>query len=135
MMATVHEQRHRMLEHALLRDPGAVVAVSIGLWQQLSVVLNQIIGERGVESMYARSLHQGRKQFAWLTLQPPQVLETAMSTLRSDLQAQSAPLACAASTAMLMHFIRFYDIDEEGLHVGYVLDAYEGILSGQPSRS
>lgn len=104
-MATVHEQRQRMIEHALLRDPGAVVDVSIRLWQQLAAALNQIIGERGVESMYARSLHQGQKQFAWLTPQPLQLLETAMSTLRSDLQAQSATLACAASTAMLMHFI------------------------------
>jgi hypothetical protein len=105
MMATVHEQRQRMIEHALLRDPGAVVDVSIGLWQQLAAALNQIIGERGVESMFARSLHQGQKQFAWLTLHPPQVLETAMSTLRCDLLAQSVPLAVAASTAMLMHFI------------------------------
>ena len=28
--------------------------------------------------------------------------------------------------------IRFYDIDEEGLHVGAALSTYEGILSGQP---
>lgn len=42
MMATVHEQRQRMIEHALLRDPGAVAEVSIRLWQQLAVALNQI---------------------------------------------------------------------------------------------
>lgn len=30
--------------------------------------------------------------------------------------------------------IRFYDIDEDGLHVGEALSAYEGILSGQPYR-
>lgn len=104
-MATVHEQRQRSIEHALLRDPGAVVDVSIRLWQQLATELNQIIGERGVESMYARSLHQGRKQFIWLTPHPPQALQTAMSTLRTSLQGQAAPIACAASTAMLMHFI------------------------------
>jgi len=105
MMATVHEQRQRMIEHALLRDPDAVVDVSIRLWQQLATALNQIIGERGVESMYARSLHQAQKQFAWLTLHPPQTLEPAMSMLRSDLLAQPVPLAAAATTAMLMHFI------------------------------
>lgn len=108
MMATVHEQRQRMIEHALLRDPGAVAEVSIRLWQQLAVALNQIIGERGVESLYARSLHQSQKQFAWLTLQAPQAQETmstAMSTLRGDLQGQPVLQACSASTAMLTHFI------------------------------
>lgn len=104
-MATVHEQRQRMIEHALLRDPGAVAEVSIGLWQQLATALNQIIGERGVESMYARSLHQSQKQFAWLTLHAPQTLATAMTLLRSDLLGQPVPNACAASTAMLTHFI------------------------------
>ncbi len=105
MMATVHEQRQRMIEHALLRDPGAVAEVSIGLWQQLATALNQIIGERGVESMYARSLHQSQKHFSWLTLHAPQTLEAAMTMLRGDLLGQPAPQACAASTAMLTHFI------------------------------
>ncbi|MEG2962312.1 MAG: hypothetical protein RR860_06445, partial [Janthinobacterium sp.] len=85
-MATVHEQRQRRIEHALLRDPGAVVDVSIRLWEQLATELNQIIGERGVESMYARSLHQSEKQFSWLTPHPPQALEAAMSSLRVSLQ-------------------------------------------------
>ncbi|PHV48135.1 hypothetical protein CSQ91_20240 [Janthinobacterium sp. BJB301] len=104
-MATVHEQRQRKIEHALLRDPGAVVNVSIRLWEQLATELNQIIGERGVESMYARSLHQSQKQFNWLTPHPPQALEAAMRALRASLQGQADTAACAASTAMMMHFI------------------------------
>ncbi|KAB0331597.1 hypothetical protein LSO07_07715 [Janthinobacterium sp. PLB04] len=104
-MATVHEQRQRRIEHALLRDPGAVVDVSIRLWEQLATELNQIIGERGVESMYARSLHQSQKQFNWLTPHPPQALAAAMRALRASLQGQADTAACAASTAMMMHFI------------------------------
>lgn len=107
MMATVHERRRCMIEHALLRDPDPVAEVSICLWQQLATALNQIIGERGVESMYARSLHQSQKQFGWLTLQGPygpQALAAAMAMLRSDLLGQPAAQACAASTAMLAHF-------------------------------
>lgn len=104
-MATVHEQRQRRIEHALLRDPGAVVDVSIRLWEQLATELNQIIGERGVESMYARSLHQSQKQFNWLTPHPPQALAAAMRALRASLQGQAETAACAASTAMMMHFI------------------------------
>ena len=104
-MATVHEQRQRRIEHALLRDPGAVVDVSIRLWEQLATELNQIIGERGVESMYARSLHQSQRQFSWLTLHPQQALAAAMTALRASLQGQADSVACAASTAMLMHFI------------------------------
>jgi hypothetical protein len=105
MMATVHEQRQRMIQHALMRGPGAVAEVSICLWQQLATALNQIVGERGVESMYARSLHQSQKQFAWLTLHAPQPLEMAMTVLRGDLQTRQETLVMAASTAMLMHFI------------------------------
>jgi hypothetical protein len=82
-----------------------VVDVSIRLWEQLATELNQIIGERGVESMYARSLHQSQKQFSWLTPHPPQALEAAMTALRASLQAQADSAACAASTAMMMHFI------------------------------
>lgn len=104
-MATVHEQRQRRIEHALLREPGAVVDVSIRLWEQLASELNQIIGERGVESMYARSLHQSQRQFSWLTPHPPQALEASMTALRASLQGQADSAACAASTAMLMHFI------------------------------
>ena len=105
MMATVHEQRQRMIEHALLRGPGAVAEVSICLWQQLAAALNQIIGERGVESMYARSLHQCQKEFVWLTLHAPQPLEMAMTVLRNDLQAREASVVVAVTAAMLMHFI------------------------------
>lgn len=104
-MATVHEQRQRLIEHALRRDPGAVVDVSIRLWEQLSTELSQIVGERGVESMYARSLHQSQKQFSWLMPHPPQGLEAALTALRASLQGQADSAACAASTAMLMHFI------------------------------
>ncbi|MGK5044762.1 hypothetical protein ACQ4WP_02540 [Janthinobacterium sp. GB4P2] len=104
-MATVHEQRQRRIEHALLREPGAVVDVSIRLWEQLATELNQIIGERGVESMYARSLHQSQKQFSCLSPHPPQALAAAMTALRASLQGQADAVACAASTAMLMHFI------------------------------
>ena len=104
-MATVHEQRQRRIEHALLREPGAVVDVSIRLWEQLATELNQIIGERGVESMYARSLHPSQRQFSWLTLHPQQALAAAMTALRASLQGQADSAACAASTAMLMHFI------------------------------
>lgn len=104
-MATVHEQRQRLIERALRRDPGAVVDVSIRLWEQLSTELSKIIGERGVESMYARSLHQSQKQFSWLMPHPPQAMEAAMTALRASLQAQADTAACAASTAMMMHFI------------------------------
>ena len=104
-MATVHEQRQRRIEYALLREPGAVVDVSIRLWEQLATELNQIIGERGVESMYARSLHQSQRQFSWLTLHPQQALAAAMTALRASVQGQADSAACAASTAMLMHFI------------------------------
>ncbi|MGK5006183.1 hypothetical protein [Janthinobacterium sp. LB2P70] len=104
-MATVHEQRQRRIEHALRREPGAVVDVSIRLWEQLSTELSQIIGERGVESMYARSLHQSQKQFSWLTPHSPQALAAAMAALRTSLASQADTVACTASTAMLMHFI------------------------------
>ncbi|MGK5081477.1 hypothetical protein [Janthinobacterium sp. HLX7-2] len=104
-MATVHEQRQCMIEHVLRRDPGAVADVSIRLWERLAAELNQIIGERGVDSMYARSVHQSQKQFSWLTRHPPQAREAAMDTLRADLRGQPDSVACLASTAMMMHFI------------------------------
>jgi hypothetical protein len=105
IMATVHEQRQRMIEHALLRDQVAVVDVSIRLWEQLTIELNQIVGERGVESMYARCLHQSQKQYSWLTPHPPQALGAAMTALRADLLGHVEADACAASTAMMTHFI------------------------------
>ena len=104
-MATVHEQRQRLIQRALRRDPGTVVDGSIRLWEQLSTELSQIIGERGVESMYARSLHQSQKQFSWLSPHPPQALKAAMTALRVSLQEQEDTVASAASTAMLLHFI------------------------------
>ena len=104
-MAISDEQRHRMIRHAVLHHPSAVVDGSVVLWEKLHGVLSAIIGEGGFGSLYARNVHQTQADFDWLTYQPPQPVSASLAQLRLDLDAQPPDLAGAASAALLVNFI------------------------------
>ena len=86
MMATPEQQRHSMIERAVRRLPDPHADGSILLWQSLAAELCVIIGERGVESLDARSLYRAGAAYPWLEPHPPQDVAVAFRPLALRLQ-------------------------------------------------
>jgi hypothetical protein len=103
-MATTEQQRHRMIERAVLRRPDTQADISIGMWESLATELRTIIGERGFELLYARSLERAGAQFPWLAPHPPQAAGDAFALLTASLNARAPAEAHAASAAFLNVF-------------------------------
>lgn len=93
-----------MIEQAVRRLPGAPADISILLWEGLASELRVIIGERGFESLYARSLFRASTTVAWLAPQPPQPSADAFRLLAARLKAREPAEAQAASAVLLNIF-------------------------------
>jgi len=89
-----------------MHRPEAVVDVSIHLWETLAYELVSIIGERGFQSLYSRSLHLTSAAFPWMEMNPsvPQN-GSDFADLKKFLAAQDATNSGEASAALLITFI------------------------------
>lgn len=103
-MATEAQQRHSMIAQAVRRLPDAHADASILLWQSLAAELRAIIGERGFESLYARSLYRAGAAYPWLEPHPPQASDEAFELLAARLHGREPADAHAASAALLTIF-------------------------------
>lgn len=95
-----------MIRTAVMQRPDAVVDVSILLWERLARELVSIIGNRGFQSLYKRSIGLTVAAFPWLepcTLTPPNV--SGFAELKQCLAAQDSSNAGEANTALLITFI------------------------------
>ena len=77
----------------MLRQSGATQFVSVRLWENLATELSSIIGERGFESLFARSLHLASAAYPWLN---PQASGATMLHLKHSMECNSADAAAAA---------------------------------------
>ena len=93
-----------MISQAVRRVPGSDDDVDLRLWDNLALELRVIIGERGFESLYARSLHHAAAASPWLATQPPQSGDP-FALLTSRLKQRPAAEAQVASAALLNIFI------------------------------
>lgn len=96
-----------MIDKAVRRRPEAHVDGSIELWESLAAELRVIIGDRGFESLYARSLHKAGAAYPWLApdpQHPPQAAAAALALLAARLNEREPHEAQAASAAMLNIF-------------------------------
>ncbi|MBA5689758.1 hypothetical protein [Rugamonas apoptosis] len=105
MMALIEKRWHRMIRIAVSRDPARVPETSAVLWRGLAEHLTAIIGERGFDALYARSLHQVSATYPWLAGIDPAEEHVTFSQLQHRLQQQSMPAAGEASSALLCTFI------------------------------
>lgn len=89
-----------------MRRPDAVVDVSIRLWEQLARNLSSIIGERGFQSLYKRSLSLTVSRFPWLELDGSAASDASdFAGLKLCLAAQDPAHAGEANIALLITFI------------------------------
>lgn len=92
-----------MVRIAVSRDPARVPEASAALWRDLAHHLIAIIGERGFDALYARSLHQVGATYPWLAEPGPDEEQATFSQLQQRLREQ--PAAGPASIALLCTFI------------------------------
>ena len=105
-MATINTQRHQMIRQAVLQRPGAVVDVTIELWERLALQLIAIIGEGGFQSLYARSLRLNSVAFPWMVLSHPwQRTDSRFPDLRISFEGRDSTEISEASIALLITFI------------------------------
>lgn len=89
-----------MIERNVMRSPDALRAATIVLWERLAIELSGIIGHSGFDTLYARSVHLARAQYAWLQ----EGGDPRFDKLKTSLEAQELALAGAASVALLIIF-------------------------------
>ena len=72
MPATIKQLRHDMIRKTLApragsdADARAIAVATISIWQQISVRLVRLIGVRGVDALFCRSLHLAGRSFPFL---------------------------------------------------------------------
>lgn len=131
-MATIEAlRRHRMITAALTKEPVAIPEATLALWDSLAAELTQIIGDRGFQSLYARSVYLANKSFPWLTpVLPAQETGVRFGILKANLIAQCATDATQAGRASADLLTTFIDILAvligEALTTGILRSAWGG---------
>ncbi len=92
-------------------DTEALAEASMNMWREIAFQLGPIIGEGGVGSLYARSLHLTSARFPWLAAVQTGLKGRAQQTdwpfmdLRASLESHTPAEIGAASSAHLVAFI------------------------------
>lgn len=90
-----------------MQRPEAILDVTISLWERLAIELSSLIGERGFQSLYARSVHLASATFPWIAPNPltQQQTDSRFAGLRDCLEARDLIEISEASIALLITFI------------------------------
>ncbi len=103
-MPTSDQQRHQMIERAVRRRPDAQSDINVVLWESLAAELHVLIGERGFESLYIRSLYRASAAFPWMVRPLQKVSGGAFELVEFSVIARDATEAQAANAALLNIF-------------------------------
>lgn len=105
-MGSIIDQRHDIVDKAVMQRPDALVDVTILLWERLAVELISIIGEEGFQSLYARSGHLIIVTYPWLLLDHgSQSSDSRFAGLQMILESRTNNEISAASKALLITFV------------------------------
>lgn len=86
-------------------DADCVVEITMGTWREVAVLLRPVIGARGVDVLFKRSLHVTSRDFPWLasTGEGGEV-GVQSSVLKARFAARDKATAAEASYALLVTF-------------------------------
>lgn len=87
-------------------DASVVAETTLNIWQQVSALLTPIIGTRGVDALFSRSLHLTSKAFPWLAIEGDNGDNTALLLFfKARLAGSGTNDAIEASCALFVTFI------------------------------
>ena len=87
------------------RDASAVAEATVITWRQVAAQLAPVIGVRGVDVLFSRSLHLTSTTYVWLALaRNHEDAATLLTSFKERLEARGAVAAAEASLAVLLTF-------------------------------
>ncbi len=102
-----HETIRRTLVHGAgdAPDSGAIADATLSTWHQVAVRLVPVIGARGVDALFNRSLHVTSKTYPWLAVDgQDENVAMLLSGLRARIETQQLIDAVEACHALLVNF-------------------------------
>jgi hypothetical protein len=106
------EPRREMIRKKLAQgaestaDANLIAAATVAVWLEIVARLVPVIGTRGVDVLFSRTLHLAKRSFAWLGVPADRERDTvSVDDIRARLGRQEAPLAAAASCEFLFIFM------------------------------
>ncbi|MFO7559502.1 MAG: hypothetical protein R6X10_11785 [Desulfobacterales bacterium] len=99
-------RRSLMSRAGKIPDASVVAETTLNIWQQMSALLTPIIGMRGVDTLFNRSLHLTGKAFPWLAVAEDDEDDTALLVFfKARLAGSGTNDAIEASCALFVTFI------------------------------
>lgn len=102
-----HEAIRKTLAQGAAReapDASAIAEATLNTWLQVSARLTPVIGTRGVDALFSRSLHVTSKTFPWLSMAGNNGSVALLDSLKVRLAGQAAAPAAEASYTLLVTF-------------------------------
>jgi hypothetical protein len=86
-------------------DAKAIAKAAVDIWPEVTARLAPVIGERGVDAIFRRALHQTSAAFPWLQIAGDRgSVVSVLGNLETCLAGQKTAAAAAASQRLLMTF-------------------------------
>lgn len=97
--------RQQIIKSLMAQYPEKCADAAINLWESMSIRIISIVGERGFNSIYARSIFLTQQTFTWLTVSSlsPQT-DQRFAELKTSLEKQAPAQANEANHLLLMTF-------------------------------
>jgi len=111
MATTSDDLRREAIRGTLARSAGdspdasAIAEATLNTWRQVTDRLAPVIGARGVDALFSRSLHVTSKTFPWLAMAGNDGSSaTLLASLKLRLAGQETAAAAQASYSLLVNF-------------------------------
>lgn len=111
MSTTSNDRYHEAIRGTLAQGAGdspdatAIAEAALDTWRRVADRLTPVIGARGVDALFSRSLHVTSKTFPWLAVAGDDGSHAALLTgLKARLADQETAAAAEASHALLVNF-------------------------------
>lgn len=112
MTTTNSEALHTAIRRTLLNraagatDAGAIAEATLGTWRQIAARLAPVIGGRGVDALFGRSLSLATSSFPWLAVAGDHGDSAALlASLKARFAGRETDVAMEASYTLLATFI------------------------------
>ena len=111
MSTTSNDRHHAAIRRTLARgageapDASAIAEATLNTWHQVATRLAPVVGVRGVDAIFSRSLHVTSKAFPGLAMAGNDGNSAALlAGLKARLAGQETAAAAEASHALLVNF-------------------------------
>lgn len=97
--------RQQSIDRLISAGHEGIADTAIGLWERLAIQIVALVGEAGLESLYARSVYLAQLTFPWLNVATQTPSDGGrFESLRAHLEERAPELASEANRLLLVIF-------------------------------